>query len=113
MKTKNGLFADVPHDLWSDWTWQVANRIETVEQLREYICLTQTEERGIEKCLSAFRMAITPYYLSLIDLDDPYDPIRRQSIPTEDELYFAPCMRRKTRPCPASRTAIPTGYYFF
>jgi lysine 2,3-aminomutase len=35
-------------------------------------------------------MAVTPYYLSLIDLNDPYDPIRKQAIPTVEELYFAP-----------------------
>ena len=35
-------------------------------------------------------MAITPYYLSLIDLNDPYDPIRKQAIPTSNELHFAP-----------------------
>ena len=32
-------------------------------------------------------MAITPYYLSLIDLNDPNDPIRRQAIPTASELH--------------------------
>ena len=26
MKTRNGLFADVPENLWNDWHWQVANR---------------------------------------------------------------------------------------
>ena len=35
-------------------------------------------------------MAITPYYLSLIDVNDPNDPIRRQAIPTVSELIKAP-----------------------
>ena len=35
-------------------------------------------------------MAITPYYLSLIDLNDPEDPIRKQAVPSAEELYFAP-----------------------
>ena len=30
MKTRNGLFADVPENLWNDWHWQVANRAETI-----------------------------------------------------------------------------------
>ena len=34
-------------------------------------------------------MAITPYYLSLIDLDDPYDPIRKMAIPRAEELDYA------------------------
>ena len=90
MKTPNGLFADVPAQLWNDWTWQAKNRITNLEQIKQYITLTPEEEKGIEQCLASFRMAVTPYYLSLIDLNDPYDPIRRQAIPSAEELYFAP-----------------------
>lgn len=90
MNTRNGLFADVPEEQWNDWTWQAKHRIETLEELKKYIALTAEEERGIRDCLDSFRMAITPYYLSLINLNDPSDPIRKQSIPTEHELYFAP-----------------------
>ena len=90
MKTPNGLFSDVPAELWNDWKWQAKNRITNLAELKKYITLTDEEEKGIEKCLSAFRMAVTPYYLSLIDLNDPDDPIRKQAIPSVDELYFAP-----------------------
>ena len=61
-----------------------------MQDLKKYINLTPEEEQGIEKCLGTFRMAITPYYLSLIDLNDPEDPIRKQAVPSADELYFAP-----------------------
>ena len=90
MITPNGLFADVPAELWNDWTWQAKNRITNLQDLKKYIVLTPEEEQGIEKCLSTFRMAVTPYYLSLVDLDDPEDPIRKQAIPSAEELYFAP-----------------------
>ncbi len=90
MITRNGLFADVSEQQWNDWKWQARNRVETLEELKKYIDLTPEEERGIANCLSTFRMAVTPYYLSLIDLNDPNDPIRKQAIPTEAELYFAP-----------------------
>ena len=90
MKTPNGLFSDVPAELWNDWKWQAKNRITNLAELKKYITLTDEEEKGIDKCLSAFRMAVTPYYLSLIDLNDPEDPIRKQAIPSADELYFAP-----------------------
>lgn len=90
MKTPNGLFADVPEQLWNDWTWQSKNRITNLAELKKYINLTAQEEEGIEKCLSTFRMAVTPYYLSLMDLNDPEDPIRKQAIPSAEELYFAP-----------------------
>ena len=87
MQTRNGLFADVPAEQWNDWKWQVRNRIETVEDLKKHIAITPEEEEGIRQCLGVLRMAITPYYLSLIDLSDPHDPIRRQAIPTACELH--------------------------
>ncbi len=85
-----GLFKDVPDELWNDWKWQVANRIETLDDLKKYIKLTPEEEDGVKKCLTTLRMAITPYYLSLINPDDPFDPVRRQAIPNAAELYQAP-----------------------
>ena len=87
---ENGLFLDIPDEQWNDWHWQVANRVETLDELKKYIKLTPEEEEGIAATLGKLRMAITPYYLSLIDLDDPYDPIRKQAIPTSAELNFAP-----------------------
>lgn len=80
------LFGNVSDDQWNDWKWQVRNRIETVDELKKYIPLTTEEEKGVQECLKSLRMAITPYYLSLIDINDPYDPIRKQAIPTASEL---------------------------
>ena len=33
MKTRNGLFADVPENKWNDWHWQVANRVTSLSDL--------------------------------------------------------------------------------
>ena len=87
---ENGLFLDVPDEKWNDWLWQVQNRITTVEELKKYVNLTPEEEKGVVDCVKELRMAITPYYLSLIDLDDPKDPVRLQAIPTSSELYHSP-----------------------
>ncbi|MBP7320271.1 MAG: lysine 2,3-aminomutase [Lachnospiraceae bacterium] len=86
---ENGLFMDIPDELWNDWHWQVENRIETVEDLKKLMTLTPEEEEGVIKCLETLRMAITPYYFSLIDLNDPHDPIRKQAVPTGLELHKA------------------------
>ncbi|MBO4870951.1 MAG: lysine 2,3-aminomutase [Muribaculaceae bacterium] len=83
------LFPDVTDEQWNDWKWQVRNRVETLEDLKKYIHLTAEEEEGVKKTLSTLRMAITPYYLSLINPDDPHDPIRRQCIPTGAETHQA------------------------
>ncbi|MFX0166153.1 MAG: lysine 2,3-aminomutase [Promethearchaeota archaeon] len=78
------IFSHVSDEDWNDWKWQVKNRITTLEELKKYIKLTKEEDDP--RILQEYRMAITPYYLSLIDPDDPYDPIRKQAIPTIHEL---------------------------
>lgn len=84
------LFPEVTASQWNDWHWQVRNRIETLEQLKQYIHLTSEEEEGVQQCLGHLRMAITPYYLSLIQVEDPYCPIRKQAIPSIMELVQSP-----------------------
>ena len=81
------MFPNVTDAEWNDWKWQVRNRIETLEQLKQYVSLTPEEEEGVAKSLKTLRMAITPYYLSLINPDDPNDPVRKQAIPTAAELH--------------------------
>jgi len=83
------IFPEVTDEQWNDWRWQVRNRIETLEELKKYVKLSAEEEEGIKKSLEKFRMAITPYYLSLIDWNDPYDPIRRQAVPGVEEMHTA------------------------
>ena len=83
------MFPDVTDEQWNDWKWQVRNRIETLDQLKKYLNLTPDEEEGDKKTLSTLRMAITPYYLSLIDPDNPHCPIRRQAVPTALETHKA------------------------
>ncbi|MCQ2735760.1 MAG: lysine 2,3-aminomutase [bacterium] len=77
---------NVTDEEWNDWKWQIRNRIKTLDQLREVIKLTKEEEDGLKHALSTLRMAITPYYFSLIDLKNPHDPVRKQAIPTIKEL---------------------------
>lgn len=83
-------FPNVSDQDWNDWHWQVKNRIETLDDLKKYVNLTKEEEEGVRESLKTIRMAITPYYLSLIDPNDPNDPVRKQSIPTADELVINP-----------------------
>jgi len=83
---KELLYPNVSKEDWNDWHWQVRNRITTVEELKNKIDISKNEEEAIIKCLRKLRMAITPYYMSLIDPNNPNDAIRKQAIPTLSEL---------------------------
>jgi lysine 2,3-aminomutase len=84
------LWAGVSDRDWNDWHWQLRNRISDVETLGKVVDLTNEERAGVDNCLKSLRMAVTPYYASLMDRDDPTCPVRMQAIPTEAELYHAP-----------------------
>lgn len=73
---------------WYDWKWQFAHRITNVEMLSKVISLSEQDKADIKKCLEKFRMAITPYYASLIKTDDKNDPIRRQAVPSIEETKY-------------------------
>ena len=70
---------------WNDWHWQIANRVTTVQELSQIINLTDEEKEIIENSLNTLRMAITPYYASLMNPTDPTCPIRLRAVPTIHE----------------------------
>lgn len=79
-------FAGVAARDWNDWQWQQANRLRTAAEVETYLPLTADERRACALATTQFRMAVTPYYLSLIQADNPRDPIRLQAIPQLEEL---------------------------
>ncbi|MGI6320583.1 MAG: lysine 2,3-aminomutase [Bacteroidales bacterium] len=80
-------YPDVTDEQWNDWKWQVKNRIETLDQLKQFINLSPEEEEGVKESLKTLRMAITPYYLSRINTESKNCPIRKQAIPTGAEAF--------------------------
>ncbi|MDZ4181516.1 MAG: KamA family radical SAM protein, partial [Candidatus Cloacimonadaceae bacterium] len=66
---------------WQDWHWQLQHRITDFATLKKFIRLLPDEEAVAQSAAFSFRMAITPYYLSLIDQTNPKDPVRMQAIP--------------------------------
>lgn len=71
---------------WQDYRWQLANRITTADELQRHLTLTPEAARQVETVAEKYRFAISPYYLSLIDPDNPACPIRRQAIPALPEM---------------------------
>ena len=78
-------FADVPDEKWNDWRWQLSNRLNTIDDFEQVFPLTESERKALASP-GLFRVDVTPYYVSLINPEDPADPIRRQIIPTAGEI---------------------------
>lgn len=81
---------------WNDWHWQFRNRIRSSAELSARLPLPAQEKHEIDEVCRSFRMAVTPYYLSLIDPADPDDPIRRMCIPSIQETV--PCADDRVDP---------------
>ncbi len=79
-----------PGPFWNDWRWQMKNRITDAAGLATYISLTSQQAEEIDQCLRQFRMAVTPYYASLMDPVNQSCPIRRQAVPATAETHLAP-----------------------
>ena len=84
------LWKGVDAAQWNDWRWQSAHRVTTVDELSQVINLEEEERRVIEASLNSLRMAITPYYASLMDPDDATCPIRMRAVPKILETEVAP-----------------------
>jgi lysine 2,3-aminomutase len=70
---------------WHDWKWHIKHSITEIERFEELLDIDLGEKKRAElkACTEKFPLSVTPYYLSLIDVDDfENDPIYRQSIPS-------------------------------
>ncbi len=70
---------------WFDWHWQLHNAIRDVSTLSGMIHLSDSERQAMMQPSGSLPVAITPYYASLIDADDPTSPLRRSVVPVVDE----------------------------
>ena len=80
------LWKDVPPKQWGDWHWQLRNAVTTADKLEQIIKLSDKERRGIDTATKYFRMRISPHIATLLDPDDPNDPLRKQFVPSSEEL---------------------------
>ena len=83
---ENSFLAQVTRENWNDWRWQFRNRITTVEKLSTLIPLSAKEKTQLKLVTTKYPLSVTPYYLSLINTYDPDDPIRKQAIPSFEEI---------------------------
>src|SRR3954464_8051742 len=73
---RHPLWRDVPDSQWDSWRWQSQNAIRSVRQLRDLLPFSAQELEIIGELEAQYKLAIPPYYFSLINPDDADDPIR-------------------------------------
>ncbi len=79
-------YFNATQDDWDDWHWQMRNRITDVDTLSAIFPIPEDRKAEIAKTGNIFRWAVSPYYLSLMDFNNPKDPIFLQGIPMGLEL---------------------------
>lgn len=81
------FFPTVADKDWNDWRWQSRNRVRTLAQIEKMLVLSEDEREGLVKGGTMLPVGVTPYYMSLLDPDDPQQPLRRTVVPTKGEFY--------------------------
>ena len=81
---KSSYFSNVTIKEFNSWHWQYRNRIKTISQLAKFFPV----DAELLKCSDdELHMAITPYYLNLIDKENYLnDPIYKQAVPSAKEF---------------------------
>src|SRR3974377_1327867 len=72
---RHPLWRDVPDHLWDDWRWQSQHAVRSVRQLRDLLAFSPEELEAIGSLEAEYKLAIPPYYFSLITTDTPCRPI--------------------------------------
>lgn len=105
-------FFGATEEEWNDWHWQITNRVSDVGQLEQLINLTPEEKKQIEEVGSHYRWAISPYYASLMSVNDSTCPIRMRAVPNIQELLDVegladPMAEEYTSPAPRITRRYP------
>lgn len=71
---------------FDNYKWQLSNRFDSIKSVSSLLDFKPDEKDILRQISKRYRFAISPYYASLINPADPFDPIRLQSIPSVEEL---------------------------
>lgn len=87
----------VSEEEWNSAAWQLRHSFTTAEQLNQVLDLSYDEKQALASAGQRLSVRITPHFLSLIERDNPADPLRLQVIPRTSELLSYP--EEMTDPC--------------
>ena len=83
-------YPDATVEDWNDWRWQNRHRVRTLADLERMLVLSDDETAAIKAHTGSLPVGITPYYASLLDRDDPEQPLRKTVVPVMGEYKTTP-----------------------
>jgi lysine 2,3-aminomutase len=84
------FFPDTADDDWEDWRWQSRHRIRTLQQFEKMLDLSIEERDVLSDGGTLLPTAVTPYYMSLLDPENPLQALRKTVVPTTREFIRTP-----------------------
>jgi lysine 2,3-aminomutase len=118
---KKTVEAETIPEFWKDWRWQLRHAIRDIITFEQVLGIrfNRDERELLQKTIDKFPLNITPYYLSLIDVNDyRNDPIFKQAFPSPQELiveqyeFADPLAEEKDSPCPCITHRYPDRVLF-
>jgi len=118
---KKSIDAEKTPEFWKDWRWQLRHAVKDIATFEQVLGIhfNREEREQLQKTIDKFPLNITPYYLSLIDVNDyRNDPIFRQAFPSPQELIVEqyelsdPLAEDKDSPCPCITHRYPDRVLF-
>ncbi|MFH1239370.1 MAG: KamA family radical SAM protein [bacterium] len=97
------------NDIFIEQDWQTASKdsFKNIDDIAKLIPLEPKDKLLLKQVAKTYHLRIPRYYFSLIkDLSNPLDPIRRQCVPSVEEIRqgfhesLDPLAEEKTSPCP-------------
>lgn len=75
---------------WNSWHWQIKNSARSIGQLSRFINLSENEVKPDFPNSQSLPLRISPYYISLLQRDNPEHPLRKSVVPVFDEFLVHP-----------------------
>jgi len=73
---------------WQNWRWQFQNRFTKATQLEHLFGESLPHTKNLKTVTAIYPLSVTPYYLSLIQINNENDPIRTQCVPNLQEISY-------------------------
>ncbi|MFO0914989.1 MAG: KamA family radical SAM protein [Pirellulales bacterium] len=86
---RHRFFPDVGRADWTDWQWQLRNRIRDGKSLARVLRLTDDERSALDRHRGPLPVGITPYYASLLDAENASSALRRTVVMTGAEYQVS------------------------